>query len=135
MTLAARGKATLAGGAAAVATLVLVIGCGSAGQPTAAGPTATAPATTAPAITVPATTAPASTAPASTAPAATTPALSSGDQPAGFWYGTDSSYAATPGPAPYHEPGDWWCLWRLHRDDRELGCLAGVRRQDRLVGH
>ncbi len=104
MTLAARGKATLAGGAAAVATLVLVIGCGSAGQPTAAGPTATAPATTAPAITVPATTAPASTAPASTAPAATTPALSSGDQPAGFWYGTDSSYAATPGPAPYHEP-------------------------------
>jgi len=30
--------------------------------------------------------------------------LSSGDGPAGFWYGTDSTYVATPGPAPFHEP-------------------------------
>ncbi len=26
------------------------------------------------------------------------------DSPAGFWYGTDSSYMAIPGPAPYGEP-------------------------------
>jgi hypothetical protein len=28
----------------------------------------------------------------------------SGDGPSGFWYGTDSSYIAIPGPAPYREP-------------------------------
>jgi hypothetical protein len=28
----------------------------------------------------------------------------SADQPAGFWYGTDSNYIAIPGPAPYREP-------------------------------
>ena len=28
----------------------------------------------------------------------------SGDSPAGFWYGTDSSYMPIPGPAPYKEP-------------------------------
>jgi hypothetical protein len=109
MTLATRGKATLTAGAAVLAVAVLVAGCGSAGQPPATGPTTGAPASraptsTAPASTAPATTAPASAAPATTAPAATTPALSSGDGPAGFWYGTDSSYAITPGPAPYHEP-------------------------------
>jgi len=113
MTLGTRGKGTLAAGAAVVAVLGLVIGCGSAGtgrtaggpagQPTAAG-TASAAASTAPASTAPATTAPASTAPARTVPAATAPALWSGDGPAGFWYGTDSSYVATPGSAPYREP-------------------------------
>jgi hypothetical protein len=38
---------------------------------------------------------------------ASSPAVtaSSGDSPTGFWYGSDSSYIATPGPAPYKEPG------------------------------
>jgi hypothetical protein len=31
-------------------------------------------------------------------------AAPAGDSPAGFWYGTDSSYIKTPGPAPYREP-------------------------------
>lgn len=115
MTLGTRGKGTLAAGAAVVAVLGLVIGCGSAdtgrtaGGPSGAAPATTAPASTtrpstAPATTAPASTAPASTAPATKAPAAPAPGLSSGDAPAGFWYGTDSSYVGTPGPAPYREP-------------------------------
>jgi hypothetical protein len=42
--------------------------------------------------------------PADQPAAAVAAALGSGDSPAGFWYGTDSNYIATPGPAPYHEP-------------------------------
>jgi hypothetical protein len=94
MTLGTRGRRILAGGAAVAAALGLVIGhaigIGSAGTGPAAGP--------------PATTAPATTAPATTAPPTTAPALASGDGPAGFWYGTDSSDVATSGSAPYREP-------------------------------
>src|SRR5262245_23580482 len=113
MTLGPRGMATVAAGAAVVA-LGLLVGCGSAATGRTAGSPAAAPATTAPVTTAPATASPASTAPptpapatttpARTAPATTAPALASGEGPAGFWYGTDSSYVATPGPAPYHEP-------------------------------
>jgi hypothetical protein len=41
---------------------------------------------------------------ASAMQASAAPALSSGDGPAGFWNGTDSSYMSTPGPAPSSEP-------------------------------
>jgi hypothetical protein len=89
MTLGTRGKSILAGGAAVAAALGLVIGhaigTGSAGTGPAAGP-------------------PVITAPATTAPATTAPAIASGDGPAGFWYGTDSSDVATSGLAPYREP-------------------------------
>lgn len=44
----------------------------------------------------------ASAAPETAARAAPTP---SGDSPAGFWYGTDSSEIPAAGPAPYREPG------------------------------
>ena len=116
MTLGTRGKGTFAARAAVVAVLGLLVGCASAGTPGAArggraagGPTVAASATTTPTATPPASTAPPSTAPASkapavSAPATTAPALLSGDGPAGFWYGTDSSYVATPGSAPYREP-------------------------------
>src|SRR5215469_726528 len=109
MALRTRGQRTLAAGAAVVPALLLIMSCGSAGARPAGGgpaaaPAATAPASTAPPTTAPPTTAPATTAPVTTAPPSTAPALSSGDAPAGFWYGTDSSYVAAPGPAPYREP-------------------------------
>jgi len=89
MALRARGKGTLAAGAAVVAVLGLalglVIGTGPAGaRQDPAAPTAAAPATT--------------------GPATPAPTLSSGDGPAGFWSGTDSSEVVTSGPAPYQEP-------------------------------
>jgi hypothetical protein len=104
MTLGSRGKGILVAGAVVVAALGmsvgLVIGTGSpSARPAGARQSATAPATTAPATTPPATTAPATTAPATTAPA-----LASGAGPSGFWYATDSSEVAIPGPAPYREP-------------------------------
>jgi hypothetical protein len=111
MTLGTRGKQILAVGLSVVASLGLAIGLvivtGSAGTgPAAAGPTVAGSASATPASpSTPASTAPASTAPASTAPATTAPAISSGDAPAGFWFGTDSNEVTTPGPAPYREPG------------------------------
>lgn len=111
MTLGNRG--TLAAGVAVVASLGVaagLVGCGSAvtrraaAGPAVAASASTVPATDAPATAAPGTTAPASTRPATTAPATTAPAFPSGDGPAAFWYGTDSSEVAVSGPAPYREP-------------------------------
>ncbi|MGH3304658.1 MAG: hypothetical protein ACRDOK_23880 [Streptosporangiaceae bacterium] len=76
MALASRGKVALVAGAAAVSGLAVVLGLvAGTGSPADAGTAARQAA-----------------------------AISSGDAPGGFWYGTDSSYVATPGPAPFREP-------------------------------
>ena len=76
MALAPRGKGALAAGAVALSVLAVVLGLtAGSGSPAVAGTAAGQAA-----------------------------AISSGDAPGGFWYGTDSSYVATPGPAPFREP-------------------------------
>jgi len=95
----------------AVALGVLAGACGtSAPASSASQQAATAPAgSTAgqtPAAPARSTAAPTPSAPArsTTGPTPSAPAISSGDGPAGFWYGTDSTYVAIPGQAPYLEP-------------------------------
>jgi hypothetical protein len=88
MPVARLGKVALATGAALVAVVAVVFGLvAGTGRPARPSPpagthSAAVPGTTAPQV------------PAS--PAMTTPG--------GFWYGTDSSYVGTPGPAPFQEP-------------------------------
>jgi hypothetical protein len=82
MTLRAPGKGILAAGAAVVAMAGLAAGLAIGPGPAGTGPAKARPASA----------------------AAAEPALASGDGPAGFWYGTDSTEIAAPGPAPYREP-------------------------------
>jgi hypothetical protein len=77
MRLASRGKGALAAGSAAVAGLAVALGLLAGFGSPAAGRTGSRKATA---------------------------AISSADEPKGFWYGTDSSYVVTPGPAPASEP-------------------------------
>lgn len=80
MTRLFRGTAARAGwatGVSALAALALMLAM-STGSPGTAGTSATR--------------------------ASPAPVVPSGDGPAGFWYGTDSSSVAAPGPGPYREP-------------------------------
>jgi hypothetical protein len=76
MELASRARTAFAAGAAAVSAFAVVLGLVAC--------------TNSPAL--PAT------------PPRTTVPVPSGDTPRGFWYGTDSSEVAAPGPAPFREP-------------------------------
>jgi hypothetical protein len=100
-----RLRLAIAAGAVAVslgATTGVALGLSPRGDAPAAATGASSPAATVPATGASAaTTAP--TASASRQPSPL-PAISSPGGPDSFWYGTDSSYVATPGSAPYAEP-------------------------------
>jgi hypothetical protein len=102
MPLATRGKLALAALAVLVAVLGVVVGMvAGAGLDARPGPAAGAsPA----APTNPAAQSSPSARASSPAVAGPAPASSSANAPGGFWYGTDSSYVATPGSAPFQEP-------------------------------
>jgi hypothetical protein len=65
-----------------------------------------------------------------------------GDTPAGFWYGTDSSYIAIPGSAPYREPaiggtyGGYigmvgnWAVWQKCAGDKVVWSATDSRDAD-----
>jgi len=69
-------------------------------------------------------------------------AQATGDTPAGFWYGTDSSYIAIPGTAPYHEPvigGSYggyigmvgnWANWQKCAGDKVVWSITDSRDAD-----